>query len=223
MNIGYAILFGFVVIQGVFGNGTTGIAVIHGGGGNASEWQCLANFGKEAIIPIWFADDGIDSTVLSNMKQALNAGFASVDLWAFVCPLCPMNANASIVAQQILDYTKKNRLTFNVLYFVLNYDEKWWPDNTTANLQYLIDAASSVQSSNYTAGFYAEATSWRNIVGDGWDAALANAKIWYSHEDRQQNFDDWSAEHIGQWPSPSIKDYDSTFACNQNILLNWHN
>merc|ERR1711988_403533 len=166
---------------------------IYQGAVSGSTWSCLHSSGFDFAIVQVYDGGSANKDCVGNVEAATSAGFAHVDIYAFLCPTC-------------------------MSWIDVEPCSGCWSDTQT-NADFLSDVASTFAGAGLSVGIYTNWVSWPEIVGS-WDG-LSSYPVWYPHYDDSQSFSDF--ESFGGWSSPSIKQFDDSPAvCGVSIDHDWY-
>jgi hypothetical protein len=190
-----------------------------------SDWQCMANNGKSfAIIEVWNGGYQWDSSSADCVANAWAAGFAHVDVYAFLCPNCGGNNPCSSAMNQIVSNLRGQGINFGQLWIDVEQCDGCWND-ADSNVAYIKDCVSTAQSLGVTVGIYSSYYEWQQTVGG--QGGFSDLQLWvciprlwgvvcvgrwltllvvqYAHYDGNANFSDSWAYQFGGWAQPAMK------------------
>merc|ERR1711988_1430814 len=179
---------------------------IYQGAVSGSTWSCLHSSGFDFAIVQVYDGGSANKDCVGNVEAATSAGFAHVDIYAFLCPTC-MSGSGSQQASTVVNFINSEGLSgkFGMIWIDVEPCSGCLSDTQT-NADFLSDVASTFAGAGLSVGIYTNWVSWPEIVGS-WDG-LSSYPVWYPHYDDSQSFSDF--ESFGGWSSPSIKQFDDS-------------
>ncbi|KAJ5071007.1 gh family 25 lysozyme 3-related [Anaeramoeba ignava] len=215
------LIFGLLILQTVFSTSGLDISQADCGSISLSEWKCFAQNGKSfAIVEAFDGGYGIGSHVKDCVANAWSAGFAHVDVYAFMCPNCAGNNPPSSAVEKLVGYLSANRVNYGMLWFDIEQCSGCWND-ASSNVAFIKEAVEKAQQLGVNVGIYSSEGEWSATVGSS--SAFSNLPLWYAHYDGEPNFNDQWAYSFGGWSSPAMKQYyDSSSVCYSNVDVDWY-
>ncbi|EFA76159.1 glycoside hydrolase family 25 protein [Heterostelium album PN500] len=186
----------------------------------SSQWSCLAQKNQRAIIQVWSGGYGMNNGVVSAIQAAQNAGFQTVDLYAFLCNQCSGNSPSSNVIQQIVSKIKQSGVSFGTLWIDVEQCSGCW-GSTSANAAFVVEAVQTAASLGVRVGVYSSSGEWPQTVGTL--TSLSSYPQWYAHYDGVPAFSDSGAYQYGGWNNPEMKQYvGNTNQCGVSVDLDFY-
>jgi len=192
---------------------------IYQGAVSGNTWSCLKNSGYDFAIVQVYDGGSANSNCVGNVEAAWGAGFAHVDIYAFLCPNC-MSGSGAQQASTVVNYINSEGLSgkFGMIWMDIEPCSGCWSDAQT-NADFIDQVASTFSSAGLSVGIYTNWVSWPEIVGS-W-SGLSSYPLWYPHYDDAQTFSDFEA--FGGWSTPAMKQFDDQPAvCGLSIDHDWY-
>jgi len=187
-------------------------------GGSGSVWSCLISNGISfAVVEAWNGGFGYGSNTAACVSGAWNAGFAHVDVYAFMCNQCNNDPKQSI--STLVQDLQADSVQFGTLWMDVEQCSGCWSD-TASSCNFVEEAVAQAQSMGITVGVYSSSYEWGATVGSSC-TSLSNLPLWYAHYDGQANFNDAWAYQFGGWTSPSMKQYADSGPCT-SVDVSWY-
>jgi len=183
------------------------------------DWGCLYNNGyRFAIIQAWAGGYQINPNIGSCVDAAWKAGFAHVDVHAFMCNQCSGNNPPNSGIQTIKDTLSGHK--FGMLWFDVEQCSGCWADAGT-NCDFVAKCADVASNIGFNVGIYSSIGEWGDTVG-GCDK-VSSYPLWYAHYDDEENFSDSWAYQFGGWTKPAMKQFTGgATVCGNNIDQDWY-
>mmetsp|Transcript_61684 Transcript_61684/g.75633 ORF Transcript_61684/g.75633 Transcript_61684/m.75633 type:complete len:224 (-) Transcript_61684:18-689(-) len=201
-----------------YGTSLTGIDLA----GTYDDFTCLKQSIEFIITRAWHSYGAFDSTSITNLKNAQNAGFGlnSTDVYFFPC-----TTTGRPTATEQMTYMINNLTNAGAQYGMIWLDIEGNPKSTcswsqysdTTNCNFIQELTNTAVKMGKKVGIYSSKGEWESIVFSSVKACpeVGIYPLWYAHYDKQPNFDDWSVEEFGGWTQPTIKQYtDDQRYCN---------
>ena len=192
-----------------------------------AQFECFAAGTPEGEIEyvyprIYRSTGSIDFNGKQTMLNAIEAGITDVGGYIFPC-LSNSCSSASDQVDAAINAMDGVTTTGPVLLWH-DVERHAWPDDKTANRQFITNMIAQANRRGVTQGIYTNKYNWQDIVGLDWTyPADENIPLWYAHYDGEANFNDF--EPFGGWNDPSylIKQYkgDQQSACGVTIDYNF--
>ncbi|KAF8354380.1 hypothetical protein PRIPAC_96003 [Pristionchus pacificus] len=169
---------------------------------STSTFTCLKSSGYSFYISRVHRSNGaIDSTGVTNIKNAWSGGLSHVDGYIFPClsPNCPSATDQAINAVDALKNggTKIGRMWIDVE--VYN-----WPSIQSNNRQFILDMANKLVELGCKIGIYSNHHYWKSIVGTDW-TRMSKYQLWWASYNGHADLNHFKA--FGGWSKPSIHQY----------------
>jgi len=192
-------------------------------GVSAATWQCLKNnLGANAfaIIQTFNGGLGLTNNIANCVQGAWNAGFAHVDVYAFLCNRCSGNVPSSSAVQRIHDFLRQKGVKYGMLWFDVEQCNGCW-DNPANARTFLLEATNHARNLGINYGMYSSMYSWQSTVGTAAD--WSSRPLWYAHYDNNPSFSDSAFYRFGGWTKPAMKQYiGDTKLCGIDVDLSWY-
>jgi GH25 family lysozyme M1 (1,4-beta-N-acetylmuramidase) len=179
-----------------------------------SVFSCLKSSGYQFAIVRGYQSNGqVDSNAVNTIKNARNAGFQYVDVYAFPCVSC---GNAAGQASTLINALKGS--SYGTIW--LDVESYSWSSNLSTNQAFITSYVNSAKSQGKAVGIYSSYYNWQSIVGLSW-SGVSNLPLWYAHYDNSPSFSDFTP--FGGWSKPAMKQYagDKT-VCGAGVDLNYY-
>ncbi|KAI9315954.1 glycoside hydrolase superfamily [Dichotomocladium elegans] len=183
---------------------------------STSSWSCARNLGYDyPIIRCWFEAYGqnpggaLDKNCLQNYKNALAAGYSSVDVYMFPCSGRSTCKSPDTQVKELSSFIDSNGMKVGRIWLDVEIDPAAnnWPSPADAKTT-LKAYKTALDASGKSWGVYASKSQWSSIIGDlSWELD-ASVPLWYPHYDDVLSFDDFSS--FGGWTKPTIKQYSGS-------------
>ncbi|KAI9250945.1 glycoside hydrolase superfamily [Phascolomyces articulosus] len=179
-------------------------------------WACAKDYGYEhaivrGYIEAWGQNPGgaLDKNLVQNYKNAIAAGYETVDIYIFPCTGRDTCKSATQQIQDVLDVIDENSMKIGTLWLDVEVDPQAdnWP--TASGARSTLQAyKKALDNSGEKWGIYANKVQWTSITGSSTWELDSSVPLWYPHYDNERTFDDFEA--FGGWTKPTIKQYAGT-------------
>ncbi|KAH3756411.1 glycoside hydrolase family 25 protein [Pelomyxa schiedti] len=179
-----------------------------------SDWECLYKNGfRFATVQCWNCGYYFGEDTAYAVQTAWDAGFEAVDVYVFMAPKCIHNSNATLVVDWIYGNLTAQAINYGKIWFDIEEcpSSSCW-QSTSANAQYMHEAAKRADSLGMTVGFYSSVYEWGVVMGS--DASFSSYLQWYAHWDENPSFSDTPKyNNYGGWVTPYMKQYWDAGPC----------
>jgi len=163
-------------------------------------WKCIRNANYSFAIVHGFTEEGkIDSNCSSNVQNAWDAGFESVDVYMTPCPRC---TSPRVQVKRMFDHVRD-----------VKYGKMWidtagvyiWVGDMEENKKYcteLITACLEIFGDKFS-GVLADKALWETNFADY--SAWSSLPLFWSHDDAEASFEHFYP--FGGWKLPVMKHY----------------
>eukprot|EP00041_Stephanoeca_diplocostata_P034998 m.1216549 g.1216549 ORF g.1216549 m.1216549 type:complete len:270 (+) comp24614_c0_seq4:154-963(+) len=186
-----------------------------------AKWSCMHTTGNYqfAIVEGWQGGYGQNTGLASAVKDAWNAGFKDVDVYAFMCPNCH---NSAASATQLVNYLKSNNVRFGMIWLDVEQCSGCWSTNLAANCEFVKSLASEYLRLGVKIGVYSSEGEWPQTVGASCTGLNAHP-LWYAHYDGVPSFSD-GLYRFGGWTKPAIKQFADSAgnSCGISVDRSWY-
>lgn len=178
---------------------------------NSKQFQCLKRCGYEYVIILAYENGFVDKNVVSNLANAGDVDFLSVEVYMYPAPMLKSAAahvNEIVTALQGSDY--------DTLWIAVESGS--WYENRTQNQQFFLELLEEFEKENSRIGVYASG-EWNFVMGRNFTEG-SHLPIWYQNDDGVPSFDGYFP--FGGWIDPSVKQINLEFkVCATPINENW--
>ncbi|CAJ0583131.1 unnamed protein product, partial [Mesorhabditis spiculigera] len=174
---------------------------------NVDGFKCLAAHNYSFFVArVWHSYGDYDETGIQNIKNARAAGWKDVDGYIFPYTKCCQKLNAE-------------NANFGMLWLDIEIFE--WPDNKTANQDFISELCKELDAQKVQWGIYSSAHNWLNIVGLDW-AVWKDKPLWWATYDGKKDYADFKS--FGGWTKPAIHQWAGSVSgpCGVNMDLNYY-
>ncbi len=158
----------------------------------------LANNFDTLYIRAYRSSGTVDPNVLTNIANAVTAGFKDISVYIFPC--VPCGNPRKQVQDTILHLGKAPYVKL-----WLDIEERAWTKDKSFNQQFVTELLDEMKKCGKPTGVYASLYQWDQIVGKDWEGAKDHL-LWYPRWDHNANFDDFKP--FGGWTKPYAKQYE---------------
>ena len=189
-----------------------------------SQWKCLQSPGGQgsvdfAVVRVYESVGRVDSSGVSTIKAARNAGVRFVDGYLFPCVpsgRCPspeQQVNATVFALE------RAGASIGSLWY--DVEPLSWSKDHGENQEFLKRMIDAGRAHNVKAGIYTNWNSWSEIMGEWSYPHDQGLPVWYPHYDGSKSFSDFQS--FGGWAKPNIKQYlGDKSSCSAGVDYNWY-
>ena len=129
-----------------------------------------------AIPRAWHSYGAADTEAPDNVRNARAAGYARVDVYAFVCP---GGGGASSQIDGLVKFIRDNRMEIDTVWLDVE-GPQYWTGSVSGNQQYMTELVDSMRSSGMRFGVYSSPGEWSDLFGS-W--SLDIPACWYADYD----------------------------------------
>ena len=184
-------------------------------------FSCMKNNGISFVVSRAFHSTGnVDTAACGTLRNAMNAGIDTRDVYMFPCPTCTKSASEQV--SEMVSYLKGScPLVWSGRVWLDIEGSQYWHSSTATNKEFYEQLSSACKSSSASScGVYSSAVQWSELFGSLSYAPTPLLPLWYAHYDNAQTFSDFSS--FGGWTSPHAKQYQGdTTLCSTGLDKNW--
>ena len=187
---------------------------------STSTFQCMKNNGVTFAIPRGYCSfGGYDTHAVSNLQNARGAGLTT-DVYMFPC----RGKSGTTQVNELFTHVTPSLYSRVWIDVETNPSSgcSWTGHSAASNCDFVTEIAKAIAGHGKTAGVYASAYMWGQIMGGQKACAgLSSHPLWYAHYDKNPSFSDFSP--FGGWTKPFMKQYiGDTTLCGAGVDYNYH-
>ncbi|KAF8355286.1 hypothetical protein PRIPAC_96909, partial [Pristionchus pacificus] len=155
------------------------------------------------ISRVYRSNGAIDSTGVTNIKNAWSASLSHVDAYIFPChsSSCPSATQQRLTVQAVdaVNAVKNGGTKIGMMW--IDVEIYNWPSNQSNNRQFILDMANKLVALGYKVGIYSNNNNWQSIVGTDWNG-VSKYPLWWANYNGHADLNNFKA--FGGWSKPTI-------------------